>query len=101
MVIFAALPFYFLISKVISLLSEIFIPIFFIFIGIFFTEGALWHEQRRFALRYLRDFGFGRRFESLENEIHDEIMQFIDMLKFGPTYPHEQVNFKIINLLHL
>lgn len=61
------------------------------FVGIFFTEGDLWHEQRRFTLRYLRDFGFGRRFQSLEIEIQDELNSFIDMVKYGPKYPLEEV----------
>lgn len=59
--------------------------------GIFFTENSLWHEQRRFALRYLRDYGFGRRFDALEKEIQIQIAQFIDILKSGPKYPHEKV----------
>lgn len=62
--------------------------------GIFFTDGPLWFEQRRFTLRYLRDFGFGRRFQSLEIEIKDELMHFIDMVKNGPKYPHEEVDLK-------
>lgn len=52
----------------------------------------MWHEQRRFALRYLRDYGFGRRFQALEMEIQDELLSFIDLLKYGPKYPHEKVS---------
>lgn len=59
--------------------------------GIFFTEGKLWHEQRRFALRYLRDFGFGRRFQALEIEIQEEMRSFMDLLKYGPKFEHEKV----------
>lgn len=59
--------------------------------GIFFTEGDKWLEQRRYMLRYLRDFGFGRRFEELELEIRDEFKAFIDILKNGPEYSHEKV----------
>lgn len=59
--------------------------------GIFFMEGDVWHEQRRFTLRYLRDFGFGRRHEILEKEIEIQIAQFIDSVKNGPKYPHEEV----------
>lgn len=62
------------------------------FEGIFFTEGPVWHEQRRFTLRYLRDFGFGRRFDELEIDINDEITNFISMLKNGPKYEHEKVS---------
>lgn len=67
------------------------------FVGIFFREGESWHEQRRYTLRHLRDFGFGRRFESLEMEIQTQIAQFIDMVKNGPKYEHEKVcsQFKI------
>lgn len=68
--------------------------------GIFFTDGPLWHEQRRFALRYLRDYGFGRRFQTLEINIQDELLSFIDLLKYGPKYPHEKkyVKDSCINL---
>lgn len=58
--------------------------------GIFFTDTDVWHEQRRFALRYLRDFGFGRRFDSLEKEIQIQIATCIDIVKNGPEYPHEK-----------
>lgn len=64
-----------------------------IFLGIFFTDGQKWFEQRRFTLRYLRDFGFGRRFDSLEQEIHVQLGQYIDMIKNGAKYPHEMVNW--------
>lgn len=63
------------------------------FLGIFFTDGALWHDQRRFMLRHLRDFGFGRRFEELELEINEELVQFVDFLRHGPKYDFEKVGF--------
>lgn len=59
--------------------------------GVFFTEGDLWHEQRRFMLRYLRDYGFGRRFDELELEQRDEFRMFVDIVKNGPKYDHERV----------
>lgn len=68
------------------------------FQGIFFTEGPVWHEQRRFTLRYLRDFGFGRRFDELEHEINDEITNFIYILKNGPKYEHEKVSVEPVNI---
>ncbi|GLH16246.1 Probable cytochrome P450 304a1 [Gryllus bimaculatus] len=42
-------------------------------LGVFFTDGAFWAEQRRFALRHLRDFGFGRRSPTLEAEAQGEL----------------------------
>lgn len=39
----------------------------------------------------MRDFGFGRRFDLLEKEIEIQIKQFIDMVKNGPIYEHEEV----------
>ncbi|XP_055317679.1 probable cytochrome P450 304a1, partial [Sitodiplosis mosellana] len=58
--------------------------------GLFFSEGPLWHEQRRFALRILRDFGFGRRQDELESELNDEILNLIDLIKNGPKYSFEK-----------
>lgn len=60
--------------------------------GVFFTEGPFWKEQRRYMLRYLRDFGFGRRFQELELEARDEFKMFIDTVNNGPEFEHEKVN---------
>lgn len=57
--------------------------------GIFFTDGSYWTEQRRFTLRNLRDFGFGRRYQEFEIEVRDEIKNLVEMIKGGPKYPHE------------
>lgn len=62
-------------------------------LGVFFTQGLYWRDQRRFTLRHLRDFGFGRRFSELELDIEDELRQMIDMIKNGPKYPHEKEFF--------
>jgi hypothetical protein len=37
-------------------------------------------EQRRFALRHLREFGFGRRFPLLEDIVREEIQDILDLL---------------------
>jgi hypothetical protein len=39
--------------------------------GLLFSVGREWTEQRRFALRRLRDFGLGK--SSMEELIHEEI----------------------------
>lgn len=57
--------------------------------GIFFTQDQFWKEQRRYSLRHLRDYGFGRRFSELEIEVRDEICAFLDILRSGPKYKHE------------
>lgn len=59
--------------------------------GIFFTEGPNWKEQRRFVLRHLRDYGFGRRFEDLEAETQNELMTVLDVLRCGAKFEHERL----------
>lgn len=58
--------------------------------GIFFTDGGYWNDQRRFTLRNLRDFGFGRRYEDYEIEVRDEMENLVAMIKDGPRYQHEK-----------
>lgn len=58
--------------------------------GIFFTDGPDWKEQRWFILRYLRDYGFGRRFDELEAETSSEIGNLIEMIRYGAKYDHER-----------
>lgn len=62
--------------------------------GIFFTHGWKWKEQRRFVLRNMRDWGFGCRSGKLEMELRDEISTFVEMLREGPKYPHEEDIFQ-------
>lgn len=71
-------------------------------LGIFFTDGYFWHQQRRFSLRYLRDYGFGRRDETLESIVASEIKEMIDIRINGPKYPAENdvVNGELIYLPH-
>lgn len=61
------------------------------FVGIFFTQGEVWQEHRRFILRHLRDFGFGRRHEEFELEMNEELLQLVDYLREGPKYDFEKV----------
>lgn len=49
-------------------------------------------------MQNLRDYGFGRRFDELELEMNEEIVDFIHMLRNGPRYEHEMVGiFKQFN----
>ncbi|CAG7730888.1 unnamed protein product, partial [Allacma fusca] len=47
--------------------------------GIIASEGQEWTEQRRFTLRHLRDFGFGKNL--MENLIMEEVNDFNSCLK--------------------
>ncbi|XP_057381565.1 methyl farnesoate epoxidase-like [Daphnia carinata] len=47
-------------------------------LGFMFVDGDFFREQRRFALRHLRDLGFGRT--SAEEMIHEEIRELIRLL---------------------
>ncbi|KAK3908428.1 putative cytochrome P450 304a1 [Frankliniella fusca] len=56
--------------------------------GIFFTDGPYWEEQRRFSLRHMRDYGFGRRFERLEAVVLEEVQGVVNVLR-GCITPHD------------
>jgi len=47
--------------------------------GILRSTGETWAEQRRFSLRQLRDFGFGK--SSMEEIVMDEVKEISDWLK--------------------
>lgn len=54
-------------------------------LGVIFSEGPLWQEQRRFMLRNMRDFGFGKRSDSLEHDLQEEVQDLIDLIRKGNT----------------
>nr|APH81375.1 cytochrome P450 CYP3033A1 [Tigriopus kingsejongensis] len=47
--------------------------------GIVFSEGEQWSEQRRFALKTLRDFGFSKK--AMEDVILEEVFKMIQVLR--------------------
>ena len=49
--------------------------------GIFFDDGEDWLHQRRFALRELRDFGFGRRLDEFESVVSEEVQDVLDVIR--------------------
>jgi hypothetical protein len=53
--------------------------------GIIFNDGANWAEQRRFSLRHLRDFGFGKT--SMESIILDEAVELINRFSLEDEKP--------------
>jgi hypothetical protein len=48
--------------------------------GIISTDDLFWEQQRRFSLRHMRDFGFGRRSDQLEDIGKEEIQDMLDLL---------------------
>ncbi|VVD05001.1 unnamed protein product [Leptidea sinapis] len=59
--------------------------------GIFFTDGYFWHVQRRFTLRYMRDSGFGRRDNVLEDVIAHNTKEVMNIVINGPQTIEEKV----------
>lgn len=46
-------------------------------LGIFFSDGQSWLEQKRFMLRNMRDYGFGRRYKSMEETLREEVEELV------------------------
>jgi len=56
-----------------------------VILGLTGSEGEQWSAQRRFALRNLRDFGFGKK--SMESLAHEDITELIGNLKKEVGHP--------------
>ncbi|XP_065336675.1 methyl farnesoate epoxidase-like, partial [Cloeon dipterum] len=57
--------------------------------GVFFSEGERWRNQRRFTLRHLRDFGFGRR--TMDQYIQEEFNVLVaEVEKLAMENPGQQ-----------
>ena len=68
--------------------------------GVLFTHGSYWRELRRFLLRNLRDFGFGKT--SMEDLFQDEIAKLCQQLskKCGePLDLSGTMNISVVNAL--
>ena len=68
--------------------------------GVLFSDGPLWAEQRRFALKTLRDFGFGKA--KMEELINEEVEVFNEALKSYGGEPIDMAgkwNLPILNSL--
>ena len=67
-------------------------------VGIINTEGEAWSHQRRFALKELRDLGFGKKsLDSIMNEEVDEVIEKISKEKTAVM--DGTFNTPIINVL--
>lgn len=56
-----------------------------VFLGIVNSEGELWEVHRRFLLRQLRDFGFGK--SAMETLIMEELNEVIAKFKTNEDKP--------------
>ena len=68
--------------------------------GVLFSDGPIWAEQRRFTLRTLRDFGFGKA--KMEELINEEVEAFTEALKSYRGEPVDiagKFNLPILNSL--
>ncbi|KAF5307363.1 hypothetical protein FQR65_LT07080 [Abscondita terminalis] len=54
-------------------------------LGVALTDGPIWKEHRRFSLRQLRDYGFGRRFNTTERLYESEVKALIEFLQSDPN----------------
>jgi len=69
-------------------------------VGVIFTKDSTWTEQRRFSLRTLRDFGFGKT--KMEDMIKEEVELFLDLIKKTEGEPFDfctKFNLPIVNAL--
>ena len=68
--------------------------------GVLFSDGPIWAEQRRFTLRMLRDFGFGKA--KMEELINEEVEVFNEVLASYRGEPIDmagKLNLPILNAL--
>lgn len=68
--------------------------------GVLFIHGKYWSEQRRFSLRVLRDFGFGKT--SMENTLCDEVEKLcteFTKVEGTPFNMQRRINISIVNAL--
>lgn len=68
--------------------------------GILFTDGDMWHGQRRFSLKTLKDLGFGRT--NSESIIQEEASLLVDFLSENSTQDFgmkSTMNIPVINVL--
>ena len=71
-----------------------------LFLGVLNSEGPTWVEQRRFTLRHLRDFGFGKT--GGEELIRNELKEFIQALEATvgkPTSVNKSLAVAALNTL--
>lgn len=68
--------------------------------GIVFSHGDFWREQRKFAMKTLKDFGVGK--SNLQTVINDEVAKLVDELREEAGTPVDlrlRTNLAVVNSL--
>uniref|UniRef100_A0A914YAS5 Cytochrome P450 n=1 Tax=Panagrolaimus superbus TaxID=310955 RepID=A0A914YAS5_9BILA len=60
--------------------------------GIVFTDGPLWKEQRRFAIKVLKEFGLGRNL--MQERVLDEVSHFIKDIRGEIEAGNKEIDFQ-------
>ena len=68
-------------------------------LGLIISEGDEWKEQRRFAIRHLRDFGFGK--SSMEEMIRDEFLDMAENLRGMEGQEVESKHLFNVNIMNV
>lgn len=73
-------------------------------LGIIETSGAVWRDQRRFALHTLRDFGLGK--EAMQERILHEAISLLDQLEnesnsSGTAWPIKHIEQSVASVINL
>jgi len=63
--------------------------------GVMFTNGGEWQEVRRFTMKTLRDFGYGKA--TMEDLIREEVVKALDFLR-EEAGPHPVKLFRKVNV---
>ncbi|CAG0879152.1 unnamed protein product [Darwinula stevensoni] len=69
--------------------------------GIISAQGSLWQENRRFTMRILKDFGFGKR-EAMDSMIQDSAIGLCQHLKENQRRPQDlgpRLNLAVLNII--
>ncbi|XP_049963436.1 methyl farnesoate epoxidase-like isoform X2 [Schistocerca serialis cubense] len=66
-------------------------------LGMLFNDGPAWVQQRRFTLRHLRDFGFGKL--SMEGRILEEVEDLLSSIRNNTVEVTELFPVHMVNIL--
>ncbi|CAG0879151.1 unnamed protein product [Darwinula stevensoni] len=69
--------------------------------GIVSAQGSLWQENRRFTMRILKDFGFGKR-EAMDSIIRDSVLdlcRFLEENQLRPLDLGPRLNVAVLNVI--